>query len=230
MNLSKWLRIPGVAVAEPVVVPRKESGVEIIGNTCGIANPIVYDVVDDPMDDLPDYMQKRIRHLVSLIIDGDAPPEDVIEHMIEHMEAGNEYEGEPDREMETQPATIEEPPACVRTDEQINEIMSYLLKLQEEVFGNDIPLNKDLCKSFVWNIPDDVYKAFRNSIDYGDPMITNPITLFYLFCSECPDDFMPAFLLRIYELIIPLKDKLIEAAEDVKQQYEDEELGDEENA
>ena len=58
----------------------------------------------------------------------------------------------------------------VLNDNEIADVLSYLLELQEKYF-NDIPLSKDLCKQFMWNIPKEAYKAFREARDYGSMLL-----------------------------------------------------------
>ena len=68
-------------------------------------------------------------------------------------------------------------------DEEISEVLSYLLELQENYFP-DSPLSDELCKKFVWNIPRDVYKSFKDSKDYGSDAAFNIMTLFYAMCMD----------------------------------------------
>lgn len=80
-------------------------------------------------------------------------------------------------------------PKCVEetnlNDDEINEVMSYLLHLSDTVFDG-VPLNKNMCKQFVWNIPDRVYNLFRDANIYGLPHILNPINYLYIFCARDP--------------------------------------------
>lgn len=69
-------------------------------------------------------------------------------------------------------------------DDEITEVLSYLLKLQDEYFGQSLPLADELCQKFVWNMPREVYKLFKDSIDYDTPDALNIMTLFYAFCMK----------------------------------------------
>ena len=70
-------------------------------------------------------------------------------------------------------------------DEEINDVLSMLLEFQDKYF-TDIPLSRDLCKKFMWNIPKNVYKAAVKARNYGYDFI-NPLILFYVFCVDEPD-------------------------------------------
>jgi len=69
-------------------------------------------------------------------------------------------------------------------DDETAEVLSYLLKLQDEYFGPSLPLADELCKKFVWNMPSEVYKSFKDSLDYDVPDALNILTLFYAFCMK----------------------------------------------
>ena len=69
-------------------------------------------------------------------------------------------------------------------DDEITEVLSYLLKLQDEYFGQSLPLANELCQKFVWNMPREVYKSFKDSLDYDIPDALNILTLFYAFCMQ----------------------------------------------
>lgn len=69
-------------------------------------------------------------------------------------------------------------------DDETAEVLSYLLKLQDEYFGPSLPLADELCKKFVWNMPSEVYKSFKDSLDYDIPDALNILTLFYAFCMQ----------------------------------------------
>ena len=70
-------------------------------------------------------------------------------------------------------------------DEEINDVLSMLLEFQDKYF-TDVPLSRDLCKKFMWNIPKNVYKAAVKARNYGYDFI-NPLILFYVFCVDEPD-------------------------------------------
>lgn len=99
-------------------------------------------------------------------------------------------------------------------DDQIAEVMSYLLKIRDRYFsgeGREIPLAKDLCKNFVWNLPTPVYKAFKDAEDYMHPDIMNPLMLMYIYCVEDPGYYYPRFLAILEEEMFSEEDVLRKA-------------------
>ena len=84
-------------------------------------------------------------------------------------------------------------PETELSDDEIAEVLSELMRLQEEYFS-DIPLAKELCKQFMWNIPHDAYKAFIDAKLRDEPLILNPIALFYIFCTDNVGDAMGKFI------------------------------------
>lgn len=87
----------------------------------------------------------------------------------------------------------------ILNEDEISEIMSYMLQLQTEYFS-DIPLSKELSKKFMWNIPKEIYRQMRNNIDKDDPAILNPILYLYIFCTDYPEFAMGKFILTILNL------------------------------
>lgn len=73
----------------------------------------------------------------------------------------------------------------ILNDDEINEVLSELLRIQNDVFPK-MPMRKDLVKKFMWNIPREVYNAWKDYVDYGEPLATNPLVYFYLFCVSEP--------------------------------------------
>lgn len=116
---------------------------------------------------------------------------------------------------------VEEAPVSVvdtiLNDQQINDILSYLLMLQEKYFS-DIPLSSELCKQFMWNIPLDIYELFRDAIDYDRPDYLNPITLFYYFCTKDANDHFSffKFITRINELMNDDEEYIIKHGEQME--------------
>lgn len=108
------------------------------------------------------------------------------------------------------------------TDDEIDDVLSYLTKLHDEYF-QDVPLLNTLVKQFIWNIPHRMYDVFKTAIDY-DEDIFNPILYLYIFCAEDPKD-------AIYRYVKLLRDKLIIPNNDLIDEYnrETDYVGDEEN-
>lgn len=73
----------------------------------------------------------------------------------------------------------------ILNDNEINEVLSELLRIQNEVFPY-MPMRQDLVKKFMWNIPREVYNAWKDYVDYDLPLATNPLLYFYLFCVDEP--------------------------------------------
>lgn len=87
----------------------------------------------------------------------------------------------------------------VLNDDEIAKVLSYLLYLQKEYFG-DIPLSKELCKQFVWNIPKNVYDAFDKSLIREEPDILNPLLFFYIFCVDEPREMIEEYINIIHSI------------------------------
>lgn len=87
----------------------------------------------------------------------------------------------------------------ILNDDEINDIMSYLMYLQSEYF-EDIPLNKDLCKTFVWNLPKEVYDAYNKSRILEIPDCLNPLFYLYIFCVKDPYSSIGLFLNSIINM------------------------------
>ena len=94
-------------------------------------------------------------------------------------------------------------------DEEINDVLSMLLEFQDKYF-NDLPLSKDLCKKFMWNIPKEVYKAAVKATNYGYDFL-NPLILFYAFCVDEPDFAIGKFMHTMLNAITDEDYKVIEA-------------------
>ena len=78
-------------------------------------------------------------------------------------------------------------------DNQAGEIMSTLLKYQDEYFS-DVPLSKDLIQHFVWNLPPEVYNAHIDAKDLEYPVVMDPLFWFYIFCMNNPKEAMAKFI------------------------------------
>ena len=70
----------------------------------------------------------------------------------------------------------------ILNDKQINDILDYLLYLQKTYF-QELPLSRELCQQFIWNIPKDVYKCFCVAKQCKEDVF-NPITYLYIFCVD----------------------------------------------
>jgi len=95
------------------------------------------------------------------------------------------------------PKEVEE---TILNDKEINEVMSYLLFLQDEYFS-DVPLDKELCKQFIWNIPRKVYDAFDRSRLLDEPDVLNPLFCLYIYCVEDPYRSISKFVDKLTDMI-----------------------------
>lgn len=86
------------------------------------------------------------------------------------------------------------------TDDEISDIMSYMLMLHDKYF-NDIPLKNELCKQFVWNIPRDIYEVHLKIQEYDYPDYLDPLMTFYMFIIDSPDTYIPQFISRMYDIM-----------------------------
>lgn len=79
-------------------------------------------------------------------------------------------------------------------DDQISQVLSWLLKFQEKYFPNT-PLAETLHQDFMWNIPKEIYEAAYDAEMYGYPDMLNPIYWFYMFCMDSPHDMIGEFIM-----------------------------------
>lgn len=87
----------------------------------------------------------------------------------------------------------------ILNDDEINEVMSTLLRFQNEYF-QDIPLSEELTKKFVWNIPKNVFEAHMTAAEYGNDVL-DPLITFYALLTEDPMYTMGVYMKAIKELI-----------------------------
>lgn len=106
-------------------------------------------------------------------------------------------------------------------EKQVSEIIDFILIVKDKYFS-DIPLSTKLTRNFIWNIPEEVYKAFRNAQDYMRPDILNPIILFYIFCTDCPDEAMGKFITILVNLAANSAEDIWKMSEEWDNQFEDE--------
>ena len=128
--------------------------------------------------------------------------------------------------MESNLSTIKAPEDfedTILNDDEINEVLSELLNIQNEIFPL-MPMRQDLVKKFMWNIPREVYDAYKDYVDYGNPIITNPLLYFYLFCVEDPSYCMGYFVREIMKSINDdIHEYIMESAEEYCKQMEEDE-------
>ena len=111
----------------------------------------------------------------------------------------------------------------ILNDDEINEVLSELLRIQNDMFPL-MPMRQDLVKKFMWNIPREVYNAWKDYVDYDNPTATNPLLYFYLFCVEDPYQGIGYFVREIMASIDDEShDFIMSAADEYCSQCEDEE-------
>ena len=84
-----------------------------------------------------------------------------------------------------------------RSESDVKEIIEYFDYLQENYFPN-IPYSKQLSKSFIWNIPDNIFKYMTKLIAIDAPITCQPLTMMYGQCLEDVDAY-PNFMRVLIE-------------------------------
>ena len=119
------------------------------------------------------------------------------------------------------PKALEE---SVLDDVEVNMILEDALNFQSKYFSN-IPLNRDILKQFLYNVPKNVYEGAKYMRNHPEtPDVLNPVLLLYPFLTKEPADSIGVYLIKLSELI----DGSREAIEDdalkyiADQRYEEE--------
>lgn len=100
------------------------------------------------------------------------------------------------------------------TVEEVREVVLYLKKIQSIYFPT-IPIKSNLSRSFVWNLPREIYDAFKNAdIQEGVPDIANPLFMFYILCVDEPFYAMDKYLAVIQDQIEVNQESITEGAAD----------------
>ena len=84
-----------------------------------------------------------------------------------------------------------------RSESDVKEIIEYFDYLQENYFP-DMPYSRQLSKSFIWNIPDNVFKYITKLIAIDSPITCQPLTMLYGQCLEDIDAY-PNFMKILIE-------------------------------
>lgn len=85
-------------------------------------------------------------------------------------------------------------------DDQAADVLSTLLRYQKEYFPL-IPLREDMIKSFIYNIPKEVYDSHTKRELYMMPDCLDPLFWFYICCVDEPLYSIGTFLRIALELI-----------------------------
>lgn len=94
----------------------------------------------------------------------------------------------------TTPVAVE---TYTRSESDIKEIIEYFDYLQENYFP-EMPYSRNLSKSFIWNIPDNVFKHITKLIAIDAPITCQPLTMLYGQCLQDIDAY-PNFVRRLIE-------------------------------
>lgn len=106
----------------------------------------------------------------------------------------------------------------VLNDKEVNQILNRLLELQTKYFSA-IPLDENMTKQFVWNIPKDAYKGMRNVLDYPREDIFDPMMVLYLLLSVSPKDAIGQYWMIMNDLIVQNEDEIFADANDYNHSY-----------
>ena len=126
------------------------------------------------------------------------------------------------------PKALEE---SVLDDAEVNMILEDALNFQSKYFSN-IPLNRDILKPFLYNVPKNVYEGAKYMRNHPEtPDVLNPVLLLYLFLTKEPADSIGVYLIKLSELIDgsreAIKDDALKYIADQRYEEEMEELEDE---
>lgn len=102
-------------------------------------------------------------------------------------------------------------------DDQISTLVSMLLEYKEKYFS-EIPLMDELQKSFVWNLPEEVFNTAKRVWETGRPDCLNPVYWFYMFCVEPSIEAIAKFILVAYNA---MKDSDFDCVESLADDYDD---------
>lgn len=76
---------------------------------------------------------------------------------------------------------------AILTDNEVNDMLEYLLQFQSKYFS-ELPLEKDIIKQFLWNVPKPIISGMRYAQTHYDlPDILNPVMFMYPLMMEHPD-------------------------------------------
>lgn len=106
----------------------------------------------------------------------------------------------------------------VLNDKEVNQILNRLLELQTKYFPT-IPLDENMTKQFVWNIPKDAYRGMRDVIDYPRADIFDPMMVLYLLLSISPKDAIGQYWMIMNEMIVANSDEIFADATDYNRAY-----------
>lgn len=102
-------------------------------------------------------------------------------------------------------------------DSQISLVVEMLLGFKDKYFS-EIPLMDELQKSFVWNIPKDIYDVAERIWVQGRPDCLNPIYWFYMFCIDPSIESIAKFLVVAFNA---MKNSDFEEVEQLADRYDD---------
>lgn len=107
-------------------------------------------------------------------------------------------------------------------DDEVNEIQAAISDLEEKLFG-DTPIDWNVSKSFIYNIPKNVFKAHQDCIEYDRPVVLDPLIFLYAMLTEDPRYTMGSFLKKLMELCEEFKHEISADAEEWEKYNSEEE-------
>jgi len=107
-------------------------------------------------------------------------------------------------------------------DDEVNEIQSALCDLEKNLFP-DIPIDWNVSKSFIYNIPKNVFKAHQDCIEYDRPIVLDPLIFLYAMLTEDPRYTIGTFLQHVANLCEEFKNEIAADAEEWRSYNSEEE-------
>lgn len=96
---------------------------------------------------------------------------------------------------------------------EVSKVMDMMMVFKDKYFS-EIPIMGELQKSFVWNIPKELYDLSRSVWETGKADGLNPIYWFYMFCIEPSPEAIAKFIVTAYNAMKDTEFDEIEALAD----------------
>jgi len=137
--------------------------------------------------------------------------EEVRENESELVEFVKQYMRNPNN-IQTMPHVLSE---AILTDNEVNDMLEYLLEFHDKYFPT-IPLEKDIIKQFLWNVPKSIIEGMRYAQTHLDcPDILNPVMFMYPLMMEKPNEAIGLF----WNTLMPILDSNREAIKEDADAY-----------
>lgn len=105
-------------------------------------------------------------------------------------------------------------PTRIRTDLEIDELWGHLKELEQKHF-QDIPLDTNVCKPFLWNIPNVLLSGIWHACNREYPDILNPAIILYFLLTVDPGAAIGHYMAILSKLI----DQDMQAVEEESKSY-----------